>query len=96
MEHHDHDHHAGAPVVQPAHHAAAGQFGQDVAQAVVRVAGRGRVVEGQQRAGERLHQEEEHRHAAEHLMPAARGRNLLVEELAHRGLDAGAVVEPAR
>ena len=84
VQHHHHDHHAGAPVVQAAHQAPAGEFGQDVAQAVVGVAGSGRVIEGQQRAGEGLHQEQEHRDAAEHLVPAARRRNLLVEKLPDR------------
>ena len=82
--------------MQAAHQPPAGDLGQDVAQAVVGIAGRGRVVEGQQRAGEGLHQKQEQRHAAEHLMPAARRRNLLVEEIADRGLDARAVIEPDR
>ena len=59
VQHHHHDHHAGAPVVQTAHEPAARDFRQDVAQAVVRVARCRRVIEGQQRAGEGLHQKQE-------------------------------------
>ena len=94
VEHHHHDDHAGAPVVQPAHQPAGGQFRQDVAQAVIGIARRGRVVEGQQRAREGLHHEQEHGDAAEYLVPAAGGWNLFVEELAHRTLYAGAMVHP--
>ena len=86
MQHHHHDHHAGAPVVQAAHEPAARDFRQDVAQAVVRIAGGRRVIEGQQRASEGLHQKQEQRHTAENLVPAARCRYLLVEEIANRGL----------
>src|ERR1019366_7088286 len=79
---------------QPTPRSAGGQLRQDVAQAVVGVARGGRVVEGQQRARECLHQEEKHGDAAEDLVPAAGCRNFFVEELADRTLDAGAMLHP--
>src|SRR5690349_15067642 len=82
-------------MVQPADQPAACELGENVAQAVVSLARRGRVVEGQQRAGEGLGQEQKDGHAAEDMTPAARCRNLLVEEIADGRLHAGAMVEPA-
>ncbi len=93
--HHDHDdHHAGAPVMKPANQASPGQLRDNVPQAVVGVAGRGRVVEGQQDTGKSLQHEEEHGDAAEHLMPTAGRRDVLVKEFLDRGLEASAVIEP--
>ena len=94
MEHDNHDHHAGAPMVQPADQASAGEFRQDIAEAVVGVPGCRRIIKRQQGARERLRQEQENGHAAEDLMPAARGGNVFVEEMADRSLDSGAVVGP--
>src|ERR1019366_8446660 len=74
--------------------AAASQFGQDVAQAVIGVAWRRRIIDGQQHPGERLYQEQKHSHAAEHLAPAARRGNLFGEEVARGGLNPGAMVQP--
>ncbi len=94
VEHHDDDHHTGAPMVQAADETAARNLGQDVTQAVVGVAGRGRIVEGQKGPGERLHQEQEDSHTAEYLVPAARCGDLFIQELADRRLNSGAVVQP--
>ena len=95
MQHDYYNQHAGAPMMQAADQAAASDFGEDVAQAVIGVAGRGRVVKCQQRAGERLYQKEEDGDAAEDLMPAAGGRNLFVQKVADGGLDARAMIQPA-
>ena len=81
MEHDDHDDHARAPVVQAAHEPSRGDLGQDIAKAAISVAGRRRVVERQHDAGEELDQDQEQRHAAEYLMPAAGGRDLFVQEI---------------
>src|ERR1035438_7118771 len=81
-------------MMQPADEPAARNLRQDIAQAVVGFSGRGRVVEGQQDAGERLREEQEYRDAAEYLVPAARRRNLFIEELAHRRLHARAMFQP--
>ena len=94
MEHDDHDQHAGAPVVQAAHEAAGCDFRQDILEAVVSLARRRRIVEGQQYAGKRLHQEQEQGYAAKYLVPSARGWDLLIEEIADRGRNAGAMLQP--
>src|SRR5262249_14280612 len=94
VQHHHDDHHAGAPVMEAAHQASGGELGEDVAKAVVCVTWRGRVVERQEGSGEGLGQEQEHRHAAEDLVPAARGGDVFVEKLADGGLDSSAMVQP--
>ena len=47
VEHHHHNHHARAPVVQAVDQAAPRDLGDDVLQAVVSIAGSGRVIEGE-------------------------------------------------
>src|SRR6266516_3659959 len=94
MEHDHHDHHARAPVMEAADEPPAGQLGQDVAEAVIGVAGSRRVIEGEQRSGERLRQKQENRDAAEYLVPPARRRDLLVQKVPDGGVDARAVIDP--
>src|SRR5262245_61268219 len=94
MYDHHHNHHAGAPVMEPANQPSAGQLRDDVSQAVISVTRRRRVVESQQDAGEGLKHEKEHGHAAEHLMPAARGRDVLVQEVLDSGFETRAVIGP--
>ena len=86
VQHHHHDHHAGAPVMEPANQPARCQFGEDVSHAVIGIARRRRVVERQQGARKCLGHEQEDRHAPEHLVPPAGGRDLFIEELADSGL----------
>ena len=94
MEHHHDDHQARAPVMQASNHLAAGQFGNDVAKAVIRLTRSRRVVQREQNSGGDLHQKCEHRHAAQNLMPARGVRNILVQKMIYRGLDAGTFFEP--
>ena len=74
----DADHHAGTPMMEAAHEASGGEFGEDVAKAAVRFTCGWRVVQGEHDAGEDLDKEQEHGDAAEDLMPTAGSRNIFV------------------
>src|SRR5258706_14379276 len=81
-------------MMQAADQTPRGQLRHDVAQAVVGVAWRRRIVECQQDAGEDLGQESKQSPTARHLKPSSRLRNILVEKMLDRGLHAGSVFEP--
>src|SRR5690349_661499 len=81
-------------MVETTDHASSGEFGEDVLQAVVGLAGRGGVIHGEQNAGDHLGEKREHRNAAEDLVPTAGARDLFVEEVADERLEAGPLLHP--
>ena len=81
-------------MVKPPDQTPAGDLGHDVLEAVVGIPRLGGVVEGQQNAGKGLNEEEEQGNAAEDLVPAAGGGNILVEEVLDGRLEPGAMVHP--
>ena len=80
--------------METAHEPSGRELGQDVAEAAMRLTRRRRIVHREHDAGERLHQEKEHRDATEDLMPTAGRGDVFVQKMVDAGFEAGAVLNP--